>query len=116
LKILVIDDDPNSQEVLSDILSFAGMVVEIAATGEDAITLLHGNRYDGILVDFKLPGIDGWEFLATIKAIVTTPCIAITVYDNATMQDDAMQAGFDGYFAKPVNELTFAQDLMHLLT
>jgi len=116
MNILIVDDDPNSREVLTDILTFSGMIVETVPTGEDAIVRINQTLYDGILVDLKLPGMDGWEFLSAIKPNIATPCIAITVYDNPMMYTEITKAGFDGYFAKPVDEMTFAQSLLEILS
>lgn len=114
-KILVVDDDPNSQEVLSDILGYHGMEVHAVSSGEDALDMLAAQPYDLAIIDLRLPGMDGWELFHTLRAEINMPCIAITVYDNDEVKKQTLKAGFAGYFIKPVNELTFGEDVVAIL-
>lgn len=67
--ILVVDDDPNTCEVFKDILEARGYQVGTALSGEEAIEVARGNKYDMIFVDMKLPTINGLETYMAIKDV-----------------------------------------------
>ena len=67
--ILVVDDDPGTTITLRNILSKRGNIVGIAHTGEEAISLAHEKEYDVIIIDMKLPTINGLETYLAIKKI-----------------------------------------------
>ncbi|MEL6526825.1 MAG: response regulator [Chloroflexota bacterium] len=113
--ILVVEDDVNSQEVVTDILSFNGLTVHIANSGEEALQNLEMHHYDAVLIDLQLPGMDGWELLRSIQTISSAPCIAITAYDNEKVEQAAYQAGFIGYFGKPFDILTFGRRVLEFI-
>jgi len=64
---LLVDDDVGVRTVLTDMLEVLDHRVELANTGEDALTLLAARSYDVILTDFQLPGMDGAEFYRRIE-------------------------------------------------
>ena len=68
-KILVVDDESNMRELMADILERDGHEVEGAETGEMAVGLVFDRRYDVVVLDLMLPGIDGIETLKKIKKV-----------------------------------------------
>ncbi len=89
-RILIVDDDKKFCDSLSDILVDTGYVVEIANNGKDAINLSQNNRYDIVLVDFKLPDISGTELVNNLASV--SPSIEfILMTANATL-DSAVEA------------------------
>ena len=114
-RVLVVDDDPNSQEVLTDILHFHNMEVQAVGSGEEALGCIESQTFHAIIIDLRLPGMDGWELQSRLQAKTDSPCVAITVYDSADVKNHAYEVGFAGYFVKPVNELTFGQDILKLI-
>lgn len=119
-RILVVEDDPDGQEVLATILEHLNISMDAAGDGAQAEQLLFqsGIRYDAVILDLALPDKDGWEILSEIQATPPTanlPCIAITAYHTSKLREDAFKAGFVAYFPKPLDSTAFAQDLLQVL-
>ncbi len=116
--ILVVEDDPDGQEVVARMLSQVKIHCEIAGTAEDAWVLLQSRAYTGAIIDLSLPGQDGFQLLKAIRSdsqLHSLRCIAITAYHTPELKHDALQYGFDGYFAKPLNRTLFlgsVEDIM----
>lgn len=103
-RILVVDDDESIRKVLTVILQEKGYVVDVAATGKEAIKKSMTNFYNLALVDIRLPDMEGTELLASMKD--TTPKmvkIIITGYPSLQNAIEAVNKGADGYVLKPVN-------------
>lgn len=110
LPILVVEDDPDGQEVVARMLSQVKLECEIAGTAEDAWVMLKSRAYVGAIIDLSLPGQDGFQLLRAIRGdeeLNGLHCIAITAYHTPELKHDALQYGFDGYFAKPLNRTLF---------
>ena len=108
--VLVIEDDPDGQELVARMLRRINIQTEIAGTAEDAWRMLKTKQYAGAVIDLALPEQDGFQLLALIRQdlyISTLCCVAITAYDTPELRHDAMANGFDGYFAKPLNQVQF---------
>ncbi len=117
-RILVVEDDPDSQEVLNRILHHHGLTVDIADSGSYALSLLGKAEYAAAIIDLALPIMDGWELLMTIRDNPQTaglPCFAVTAYHSAEVADQAMHAGFTAYFQKPVEPDSLMKALGHIL-
>ncbi len=109
LSVLVIDDDPIAIEHAQIVLKQAGIVCETAPTGEKGIELVklrHGRMddYDLLLIDWKMPGMDGVETTRRIREIVgnDTPIIILTAYNWDDVAQEAKKAGVDTFVAKPL--------------
>ena len=107
--VLVIDDDPIACEHAQIILGQVGVACESASSGEEGIEMVklrHARRepYNLILVDWKMPGIDGVETTRQIRAAVgdETPIIILTSYSWEDIMDEAREAGVDTFVAKPL--------------
>jgi CheY-like chemotaxis protein len=108
--VLVVEDDPDGQEVVARMLKQVNVDVEIAGTAEDGWEMLQSKRYAGAIIDLALPGQDGFQLLNAIRNdanISKLRCIAVTAYHTPELKHDALQNGFDGYFAKPLNRTLF---------
>lgn len=108
--ILVVEDDPDGQEVVSRMLSQVKMHCEIAGSAEQAWEMLQSRAYTGAIIDLALPGQDGFQLLNAIRNDANLnglPCIAVTAYHTPELKYDALQYGFNGYFAKPLNRTLF---------
>lgn len=119
-RILVVEDDPDGQEVVTVMLEHLGMPVDVAGTAMEAEALLFvaERPYNAIIIDLALPDKDGWELLGLIQAYektTTIPCVAVTAFHTSKLREQAMQAGFVAYFSKPINPVAFAQRLLELL-
>jgi len=105
-KILVIEDNEWSRDMLARRLSRRGYQVISAADGKRGIALAHDQSPDLIVMDMSLPEIDGWEATRRLKADPATraiPIVALTAHAMASDRKKAMDAGCDDYHTKPVD-------------
>jgi CheY-like chemotaxis protein len=117
-RLLVVEDDPDGQELLSRMLNYHHIPFDVVYDGESAIELLEEQVYSGALVDLALPGVDGWTLLNVIHnnpATADLPCVAMTAYHSADLAVKAVEAGFRAYFPKPLDSSTFVRDLERAL-
>ncbi|MEO8352919.1 MAG: response regulator, partial [Chthoniobacteraceae bacterium] len=101
--VLVIDDDANVRDLMQRNLVKEGFQVEVAADGEHGLELAKHLRPSVITLDVILPGMDGWEVLAALKAVPETadiPVVMVTVVDNKNM---GFALGAADYFTKPID-------------
>ncbi len=100
--ILVVDDEPNYQIVLSEILRDEGFEVYTANSGIDAIPIVRDTDLDLIVSDMKMPGLDGIQLLEKVKEFNRDlPVILITAYADIEKAVEAMRLGAFTYLAKP---------------
>jgi len=118
--VLVAEDNPINQEVAFELLNGAGLAVDIAANGGEAVSLARRNRYDLILMDIQMPEIDG---LAATRAIRNlpgmgrTPILAMTATTFAEDRAACFDAGMNELVAKPIDpSLLFSTVLTWLST
>ena len=103
--VMVVEDNEPSREALSRRLMRRGYAIVAAADGQQAVDLARTVKPDLILMDLGLPGIDGWEATAQLKAGATTRHIPIIVLSAHAMTSDrtlALAAGGDDFDTKPV--------------
>jgi len=112
-RVLVVDDDPGIRETMLDILSLEGYEVEVADCGERAVELTNKARYDFALLDIRMPGMNGVETLHALKRIDdAVRVIMITGFDEGELAAQAMEAGAEAVFRKPLDVATFLPLLM----
>lgn len=102
--ILVVDDDTSNLKMANHILSRVQMRVSCLKSGEDAIKFLQDNRPDLILLDVHMPGMDGFETLASIrgnKATEDIPVIFLTADDDCNTETRGLEAGAMDFIKKP---------------
>ncbi|MFW5908135.1 MAG: response regulator [Desulfosalsimonas sp.] len=105
LKILVIDDEEVICEGCRLILNERGHCVEHCMTGKTGMLAIEQNEYDVILLDLKLPDIDGINILKTIDVKNQMPClIVMTGYATVSTALQSMKLGAVDYLAKPFTE------------
>ena len=111
LKSLVVDDNVTSREILKDILESFSFEVALSASGEEGITEVENaageKPFELVVMDWKMPGIDGIEAATRIKNLPTlskTPVIVlVTAYGREEIMQKAEDSGLDGFLIKPVN-------------
>jgi len=115
LRILLVEDNPANQKLASYILRDRGHLVDTAADGLEAISLTEQNRYDVVLMDIQMPGMDGLEATAEIRKREQEdrrlPIIAMTAHATKDDRDRCLATGMDGYLSKPVS----AQEMIALV-
>lgn len=102
--ILIIEDDKNTREGLSRVLTKEGYQVILSDDGNDALKKVRRENLDLILTDLKLPGADGLKILKDAKKLrPELAVILITAYGTIESAVEAMQAGAEDYLTKPIN-------------
>jgi two-component system, cell cycle response regulator DivK len=102
--ILLIEDQEDNRRIVRDLLTSVGYELIEAVTGEEGVTLAEQHRPDLILMDFLLPGLNGYDATRLIKAqpaLRQIPIIAVTSYALSGDDVKALEAGCDAYIAKP---------------
>jgi two-component system, NtrC family, response regulator HydG len=101
--ILVVDDDVDTCQNLSDILTDFGYEVDTANSGLAALELVRDKPYDIALLDFKMPGMDGLTLYREIRKLRSaTVAMIITAYSTSETRQEALQAGTWQVLSKPV--------------
>ena len=108
LQVLVVEDNEINQMVARELLEGLGLRVEIAASGEEALQVLTASRFDVILMDIQMPGMDGYETTTQIRGGTQygnpqIPIIAMTAHAMFGDRDKALRSGLDDYISKPVD-------------
>lgn len=117
-RILVVEDEFDSLQVVSRILQHHGVHVSVARNGHECLELMPELMPTLVIMDLALPEMDGWETLAKIRAtpaIAHIPVVAITAYHSVNVAEDARRAGFNAYFPKPLETTSFVQKLAAVL-
>ncbi|MFI5491120.1 response regulator [Actinoplanes sp. NPDC051859] len=103
-RVLLVEDDPQSAELLKTQLEHAGYQVDLAGTGEAALTAAGAHPPDAIVLDVSLPGMDGFEVLRRLKAderLAGIPVFFATILDE---RQTGLALGAADYFIKPVDQ------------
>jgi CheY-like chemotaxis protein len=108
--ILIVDDDADTRWLLGELLASEGYAVRAAESAETAMMLLYNFRPDAVLMDVRLPGMDGLQLTGLIQLTASkkVPIVAVSGGNDEFSVQDAYEAGCDGYIAKPVDPQTFA--------
>jgi two-component system response regulator HydG len=115
--ILVVDDDDNVRSTLAAILSQAGYRVITAGYICDAIESLVANRIDLVLLDMKMPDMEGQALLAQLHLVYPKlPVMVLTGYPSMGFVDGAQRFGTRGYFLKPVDPLLLLKCVNEILS
>ena len=102
--ILIAEDEPKNLTLLRDLLRVSGYETIEAINGKQAVELARSQKPDLILMDIQMPEMDGLEATRIIKADASTrhiPVLALTSYAMKGDEGKILQAGCDGYLAKP---------------
>jgi hypothetical protein len=106
-RILLVEDEPLNCEVAAELIKeLVGLPIDVAADGEQALRQVQAIRYDLILMDLLMPGIDGLEVTRRIRQLpgyATTPIVAMTANAFAEDRQRCLAAGMNDHLAKPVD-------------
>jgi two-component system cell cycle response regulator DivK len=104
--ILIVEDEPKNLTLLRDLLQVSGYKTIEATDGEQGVELAKSKKPDLILMDVQMPKMDGLEATRILKADATTsniPVLALTSYAMKGDKERILEAGCDGYIAKPID-------------
>ena len=103
-RILIVDDEEGIREVLRDFFEGEGFEVFEAANGVGALEMARRERFDVVLTDLKMPGLDGLQVVKEIRHMrPRTAALILTGYPSTESAVSAMEIGCDGYLNKPVD-------------
>jgi two-component system cell cycle response regulator DivK len=117
--ILIVEDEPRNMKLLHDLLQRFGYEIIEASDGEQGVKLAGEKIPDLILMDIMMPKMDGLEATRIIKADEKTkriPIIALTSYAMKGDREKTIEAGCDGYIAKPIDIKEVLKAIEHFLT
>jgi two-component system KDP operon response regulator KdpE len=103
LSVLVIDDEPQIQRLLTITLEANGYRVATANDGQEGLAAAAQRRHDVILLDLGLPDLNGVVVLKQIRGWTKTPIVVLTVLDEEADKIEALDSGADDYVTKPFN-------------
>ena len=116
--ILVVEDEPDSMAVVTEILEHHNMLVHQCPSAEDAVQLMQGLTPTLAILDLALPEMDGWALLNHIRTNPSTaniPVMAVTAFHSANVAQKAIAAGFNAYFPKPIETTSFVRELERIV-
>lgn len=103
-RILIVDDEPNHRRMLNLVLSNKGYAAEEAPTAVEALGRLSNTTYDFILLDLRMPGMDGMQFLREFRRLGYNAIVVImTAYAEVQTAVEAMKLGAADYLTKPLD-------------
>jgi two-component system cell cycle response regulator DivK len=117
-QILVVEDNPMNMELTIDLLETYGCEVTPAEDGFEAIERVKETKFDLILLDKQLPGMDGPEVLERLKADPATravPVVALTAHAMSGDEARFIEAGCAGYISKPIDVHQFRSEVAQYL-
>jgi two-component system, cell cycle response regulator DivK len=104
--ILIVEDNDRNLELVQDILELRGFRTLTATSGEQGVALARAHDPDLVLMDIQLPDFDGVEALRQLRSDAGTyaiPVVALTAFAMTADRSRFLDAGFDGYLAKPID-------------
>ena len=108
--ILIVDDNGQNRKLARDVLQFAGFRTLEAGGGGEGVSLAVEHRPDLVLMDIRMPDMNGTEALRLLRGNERTAAIPIVALTSSTMKGDREQflaEGFDGYLQKPISVREF---------
>jgi len=108
--VLIVDDSDKNRKLAREVLRAAGFETLEAARGDEAIAVAAKRRPDLILLDLRLPDMDGTDVARKLRSGAETrriPVVALSASPSAWGSDRLLATGFDGYLQKPIDVATF---------
>ena len=117
-RILIVDDDNTILMVFKTLLQDTQLAVDTADTVESADALMQNQKYDAVVTDLRMTGVEGREGLEVIAALKKhspgTKVILLTAYGTPDLLNEALQLGIDLYMEKPISSFDLRQALINL--
>ena len=122
MDVLIVDDDEVLLETAVDTLESLGLSVEQASSGLEALGMIKhreqsGKNYDIVIIDLKMPDVDGIETIRRIRSEIksTIPILLISAYSYSDVEDKAKEAGVNGFLSKPLFRSTLYDKISEIL-
>lgn len=118
MKVLVVDDHPPDVKLMGLVLRADGHSVEALQSAEGAAEAIKAALPDVVLLDMRLPGMDGPSLIRYLRAADETrhiPLIAVTAFPHQYQRDQVLEAGCDAYIVKPINTREFSNRLQDVV-
>ena len=115
--VLVVDDDARNLKLAHDVLVAAGYRTLVAETGNEAVALAAEHLPDVILMDLRLPDMDGTDAARILRGDVRTAAIPVVLLSSIALEEDTAwlgDAGFAGHLAKPIDVDEFPDQVRRL--
>ena len=109
IHVLLVEDQPLNQQVAQELLATAGIVVQVAHHGQEAVRMTEEGRYDLILMDLQMPIMDGYTATRQIRQqwnALELPIIAMTAHAMESERGRCLEAGMNDYLSKPIDVRT----------
>jgi hypothetical protein len=105
--VLIVDDEPDTREIMAHELKGCGAVVSQAGSASDALEILEGEEVDILLADIAMPGEDGYSLIKKVRSstaprVASIPAAAVTAHARDDERQQALAAGFHLHMAKPI--------------
>lgn len=116
--ILLVEDNEQNRYLMTYLLEHSGCTVTPAPDGPAGLALAARQRFDLILLDIQLPGMDGYAVARALRADVSqadVPIIAVTSHAMAGDREQALLSGCTAYLEKPINPATFVDEVERIL-
>jgi CheY-like chemotaxis protein len=117
-RVLVVDDDVIARTIVSHVLGRRALDVDCVSDGLAAINAASGSRYDLILMDLQMPGMDGFQTAHRLRELAghrETPILAVTANCSSDYRDRCMKNGMQGFLSKPVQSSELVQTVERFL-
>lgn len=117
--ILVVDDDPDTRDLLRFMLEDEGAIVTVAPNAKEALSILEKQFPTLLVSDVAMPEMDGFELIGHIRKLPdggNIPAIALTAYARDEDRQQALRSGFDDYLTKPIDPLELIRIVQHYCT
>lgn len=118
-RIVVVDDEPDSQIVASMMLEMAGAEVLTADDGQQGLSVIRDNNPHLVISDLSMPNLDGWGMMRELnkdRSTMDIPVIALTAHAMSGDRERAIRAGFANYITKPLDPDKFLGQLVLLVS
>jgi CheY-like chemotaxis protein len=117
--VLIVEDDPETRDVVSAILDRAGFSYRVATRAGEALSVLDDWLPDAIVSDIGMPGVDGYELMRQLRTRPphlggSIPALALTAYARTADRDLALDAGYQAHVAKPVDPVDLVRAITEL--
>ena len=102
MRLLFAEDDLDLGRAVKALLEHSGYSVDVVTNGRDALDYARGGNYDGLILDWMMPGLDGIQVLEKLRSAgITAPCLMLTARDAVEDRVTGLDAGADDYLPKP---------------